>query len=221
MDVRHPYYLLLADMQGSSSLSPEMSTALMQRLLAVLQVQNTLNAGALAYPLEVNYGDEFAGLFTAAAPIAATVTAVRAALRGVSRFRFVVAHGRIGYAGASVREMGGPVFETASEALTALKKSGQFGRWLIGDETANIALDALTNAADSLLGEMTDYQYDVYRQQRAGLSGVEIAGVLGKDPRSVSKAKKTGHSATIIDIETAMEALLAAHDRRKAEGMAT
>ena len=37
----------------------------------------------------------------------------------------------------------------------------------------------------------------------------ELAEKLGKDARSVSNAKKTGHAKTVIQLETAMDAMLA------------
>lgn len=209
MDNQTPYYLLLADIKGSVSLSSKTNTTLMEQLIPQLERQNQRLASDLIYPLEVNYGDEFAGLFATPRALYQVVADVRDALRGVARFRFVTAQGRIGYAGGTIREMGGPVFETASRALIQLKKRREFSDWQIADPATNLSLTALTNAAATLIDEMTPYQHIVYMFQKAGLSGAEIAHKLAKNPRSVSNAKKTGHAKTVIQVENALAAILA------------
>ena len=208
MDNRSDYYLLLADLKASSRFSSEAGEATMSRLLPELEWQNQRASADLVYPLEVNYGDEFAGLFQRAALIHRIVSEIRDMLRPVAAFRFVVVRGRIGYAGGTIREMGGPVFETAAIELNRLKKRKDHGAWFIADEATNAALSAMTNAASSFVDEMTDYQHAVFLLQKAGLSGNEIAEKLGKDPRSVSNAKKTGHAKNVIQIERAMDAML-------------
>lgn len=208
MDNRTDYYLLLADLKGSSALSAESGHSVMQHLLPELARQNERAGDDLVYPLEVNYGDEFAGLFSAPHQLNRIVSDIRDTLRPHGAFRFVVAYGRIGYAGGTVREMGGPVFETAARALTNLKKAKQFGDWRVGDSATNLALNAMTNAANTLVAEMTDYQHAVFLLQKSGLSGQEIAQKLSKNPRSVSNAKKTGHAKTVIQLEAAMDAML-------------
>lgn len=209
MDNQTPYYLLLADIKGSVGLSSKTNTTLMEQLLPQLERQNQRLASDLIYPLEVNYGDEFAGLFATPRALYQVVADVRDALRGVARFRFVTAQGRIGYAGGTIREMGGPVFETASRALNQLKKRREFSDWQIANPATNLSLTALTNAAATLIDEMTPYQHIVYMFQKAGLSGAEIAQKLAKNPRSVSNAKKTGHAKTVIQVENALAAILA------------
>lgn len=209
MDNRTDYYLILADMKGSSALPASKAGAVMMQLLPQLARQNQRLSDDIIYPLEVNYGDEFAGLFRSPGAFYQIVSDIRDALRGIADFRFVTAHGRIGYAGGSIREMGGPVFETASQALVRLKKKKQFSDWQISDPATNMSLSAMTNAAADLIDDMTPYQHIVYMFQKAGLKGNEIAEKLSKDPRSVSNAKKAGHTATVIQIEQAMTATLA------------
>ena len=208
MDNRSDYYLLLADLKASSRLSSQAGDATMSRLLPELEWQNQRASADLVYPLEVNYGDEFAGLFRRPALIHRIVSEIRDMLRPVAAFRFVVARGRIGYAGGTIREMGGPVFETAATELNRLKKRKDHGAWFIAEATTNAALSAMTNAACSFVDEMTDYQHAVFLLQKAGLSGNQIAEKLTKNPRSVSNAKKTGHAKTVIEIEHAMDAML-------------
>ncbi|MEM9572448.1 MAG: hypothetical protein AAF996_13370 [Pseudomonadota bacterium] len=209
MDNQTPYYLLLADIKGSVSLSSKTNTNLMEQLLPQLERQNQRLSSEIIYPLEVNYGDEFAGLFATPRALYQVVADIRDALSGVARFRFVTARGRIGYAGGTIREMGGPVFEAASRALIQLKKRREFSDWQIADPATNLSLTALTNAAATLIDEMTPYQHIVYMFQKAGLSGAEIAQKLAKNPRSVSNAKKTGHAKTVIQVENAVAAILA------------
>lgn len=208
MDNRTHYFLLLADIKGSSALPASKSGAVMEQLLPQLDRQNQRLAADIIYPLEVNYGDEFAGLFSSPRALYQIVSDLRDALRGIADFRFVTAYGRIGYAGGSIREMGGPVFESASRSLNKLKKKKQFSDWQISDPATNLALAAMTNAAADLIDDMTPYQHIVYMFQKAGLKGTAIAEKLSKDPRSISNAKKAGHTGTAIQIEQAMAALL-------------
>ncbi len=208
MDTRTPYYLLLADLKKSSRLSPRESQAAMARLLPELEWQNQRAARDLVYPLEVNYGDEFAGLFSKPHLIHRIVSEIRDMLRPFAAFRFVVAYGRIGYADGSIREMGGPVFEMAAMELNRLKKTRGYGAWFISEGATNLALTAMTNAAATFVANMTDYQHAVFLLQKAGLSGNEIAEKLAKDPRSVSNAKQTGHAKTVLEIEAAIDEML-------------
>jgi len=208
MDNQTSYYLLLADIKSSVRLSAKKNTNLMAQLLPQLERQNQRLASEIIYPLEVNYGDEFAGLFSSPRALYNVVSDIRDALRGLASFRFVTAHGRIGYAGGTIREMGGPVFETASRSLIQLKKRREFSDWQIADPATNLSLTALTNAAATLIDEMTPYQHIVYMFQKAGLKGADIAAKLGKDPRSISNAKKTGHANTVIQTEQALNAVL-------------
>ncbi|MEP1144825.1 MAG: SatD family protein [Henriciella sp.] len=209
MDNRTDYYLLLADLKGSSGFSAEHGNSVIERLLPELEWQNQRVGGDLAYPFEVNYGDEFAALFLTPRMINQVISDIRDMLRPVAQFRFVVVRGRIGYAGGTLREMGGPVFQKAARALKRLKKARQYSDWQISDSATDLALTAMSNAAASLVFEMTDYQHAVFLLQKAGLSGKEIAEKLSKNPRSVSNAKKTSHSKTVLQIESAMSAMLA------------
>ncbi|MEL7232021.1 MAG: hypothetical protein AAGJ85_05870 [Pseudomonadota bacterium] len=208
MDNQTPYYLLLADLKKSSRLTPDQSHAAMARLIPELEWQNQRASADLVYPLEVNYGDEFAGLFHQPDLIYRIISEVRDMLRPVAAFRFVVVRGRIGYAGGTIREMGGPVFETAAMELTRLKKRRAHGAWFVADAATDSALTAMTNAAATLVSNMTDYQHAVFLLQKAGLSGTEIAEKLKKDPRSVSNAKQSGHAKTVLEIESAMDGML-------------
>ncbi|MEM6556711.1 MAG: SatD family protein [Pseudomonadota bacterium] len=215
MDKQSDYYLILADIKSSSSLSAERAGAAMSQLLPQLERQNQRLRDDIIYPLEVNYGDQFRGLFSSPRAFYQIVSDVRDALRGTAEFRFVTARGRIDNSDGTLRDMRGPVFETASRALTRLKKKKQFSDWQISDSATNQALTAMTNAAAALIDEMTPYQHIVYMFQKAGLKGTEIAEKLSKDPRSISNAKKTGHCGTVIQIEQAMAAMLANLERGK------
>ncbi|MEM7328717.1 MAG: hypothetical protein AAF437_08265 [Pseudomonadota bacterium] len=209
MDANTRYYLIVGDIKGSVALSPARTASMMDQVMAQLERQNQRQRADIIYPLEVNYGDEFAGLFSTPRSFYQIVCDLRDALRGTAAFRFVTAHGRIGYAGGSIREMGGPLFETASRSLIRLKKKKQFSDWQISDPATNQALSAMTNAAADLIDDMTPYQHIVYMFQKAGLKGTEIAEKLGKDPRSISNAKKAGHTGTVLQLEQAMAATLA------------
>lgn len=208
MDRTKRYFLLLADVKGSVRQSRTKAPYFMEQLLPELVRLNQRLEGDLVHPLEVNYGDEFAGLFSSPRSIYQVVSELRDLMRDTAEFRFVVAYDRIGFAGASIPEIGGPVFETAARLLSRLKKERGFSRWAVSDEPVNTALTALTNSAAALIDEMTPYQHIVYMFQKAGLSGIEIAEKLGKDSRSVSNAKKAGHSKAVIENEIAINTML-------------
>ena len=178
-------------------------------LSTTLTSQNKINVDDLIAPLEINYGDEIAGLFKTPAKIPEIVDEIRHTLQNHIGFRYVVTYGRIGFAASTLREMGGPVFDQASKALLQLKKDKQFARWQLGRNPYDAALTALSNAAHTLISRMSSYQYEVYRLHRDGLAGVDIADQLGRDPRSVSNAKRSSHADIVIQSENALAGLAA------------
>ncbi|MEO0465338.1 MAG: SatD family protein [Pseudomonadota bacterium] len=216
MDNETNYCLLLADLAASTDLHPEVAHQALGILSTTIDDVNQTYRPALVSPLEVNYGDEFAGLFVGPGHIYEIVDLIRHNLREVAQFRFVVCVGRIGYAGGSIRQMGGPVFKDASDSLDRLKKTGRLANWRIGDVLANATLDALTNTSHAMIEAMTDYQYDVYRLLRAGVAQTEIAKTLGKYEQSVSKAVQRSHADLVIDTENALIHRLNEHQRQMA-----
>ncbi|MEL6324576.1 MAG: hypothetical protein AAFQ84_10155 [Pseudomonadota bacterium] len=215
MDLGSDYFLLLGDLKGSSSLTTDVSASVIDTVRAALRTLSDAHAADLLRPMELNYGDEFAALYRSPLRAYGAVSQIREALRGQTDFRFVVARGRLGAKADTLREMGGPVFKIASVALGSLKTSGTFGRWLIGTDLQNRTLSVLTNLVDDLIGEMTDYQYEVYRLTQEGMSGVEIAKYLDKTPQSVSKALVSSHGRTIIEAEALIRDQLAAKSIEK------
>lgn len=217
MDNRTEYYLLLADLVDSSDMDPDTANQAFSVLSDSLDRANEVFVRELAAPFEINYGDEFAALFTRPQHIYDCVDALRQTLHGLAAFRFAVVRGRINYAGGTIRQMGGPVFQDASSVLDKLKRSGRFAHWMIGTPLENATLNSLSNMIDVLIAAMTDYQYDIYLHLREGRSQVDIAQRLGKYEQSISRAIQSSHAGLIIDAETTLNARLREHSRAAAE----
>lgn len=202
-------FLLLADMENSTRQNAETA----QRVGDILQEQlshlSKIYKRDLYRPLELNYGDEIAGLFISPAPIYQIVSQLRHALRSYSSFRFVVARGRIGREAPSTSQMGGPVFEAANTALQQLKKDGEFSQWLVANEQMNAVLTAMSQASHAFITEMTDYQYDVYRLYETGMKQKDIAAQLDKFEQSISDAIKRGRAELVIKLDQSIQAMLA------------
>lgn len=210
MDNQTDYYLLLGDLRASTELEGERAEAVTRILREELARWSEACADDLVAGLDLNYGDEFAGLFSRPAPVYQIVDALRSALWGLSGFRFVLARGRIGSASAATSQMGGPVFVTANNALRRLKTRGRFAHFETGHPLADQALTALVEAAHTLRGEMTAYQLEVFALLKSGLPQTEIASRLGKFDQSVSDAAKRGHAELVIELDAAIEAQLEA-----------
>ena len=208
MDIERDYFLFLADVKGSSSLSGGKATALRRKLEAALEA---LNGEIEPKPLRgfsLNYGDEIAALFSSPEPLFEAARLLRERLRPF-RFRFAVAQGRVGAATKDITQMGGAAFKLASEALDAAKKQDRFCRWRLKDSAENRVLNALVEMSDAIVLGMTDYQHQVYQALRHGEPQVDIAARLGKAPQSVSKAARSGGARLAIEAEEAILAVLA------------
>ncbi len=126
METNRTYWLLLADLKRSTKLSPDASAAAIRALKSAIETCNRDYGAAMAVPLEVNYGDEFSGLFVTPEPVYAIVSLIRHALRPFAQFRFAVVKGRVGSPSDTMRELGGPVFVSANDALVRLKTQDRF-----------------------------------------------------------------------------------------------
>ena len=207
------YYLFLCDLRDSTRLEAAKAGEAIAIVDATLETLNTQFAGSLAVPLQLSYGDEIAGLFTVSAPIHDVVSTLRHALRPVTAFRFVVCHGRIGSLSDDMRKVGGPAFKQASEAITGLKSSGAFCRWLLDDRLLSDTIEALTESANAFLETATDYQYQVYTLLAQGLSQRVIAKDLDKFPQSVSDAVKRARLELVIRMDQLIRRHLMAMDQ--------
>ena len=208
-------YLFLADIAGSSDLEPGAGSMMMQSLIQTLDMVNTKYKSSLIAPFEINYGDEFAALFSELAPIQTVIHLVRDSLKEFTSFRCVIAKGRVNNPEGSVRQMGGPVFKSASALLDALKTSNRFSAWRVSDQLTDATLEALTNLPNALIQEMTEYQYDVFILLMNGLPQIEIAKQLDKYPQSVSRAIQQSHADQIIDAEITLNNYLAVLDKQE------
>ncbi len=209
MDNQTEYYLLLGDLCDSTGLEGEKAEAVSRILREALAHWSDVCARDLAAGLDLNYGDEFTGLFLRPARIYDIIDGLRTALHGLAGFRFVLAYGRIGAASPLTRQMGGPVFVTANDALKRLKIEGRFAEVAIGHALSDATLTALIEAANTLREEMTDYQFEVFSLLKSGLSQKDIARRLGKFDQSVSDAAKRGHTELVIALDAAIGAQLA------------
>ena len=207
------YYLFLCDLRNSTRLEGAKAGEAIAIVDATLETLNAQCASALAVPLQLSYGDEIAGLFTASAPIQDVVSTLRHALRPVTGFRFVVCHGRIGSLSDDMRKVGGPAFKQASEAMSGLKSSGAFCRWLLDDPLLSDTVEALTESANAFLEPATDYQYQVYTLLEQGLSQRDIAKALDKFPQSVSDAVKRARLELVIRMDQLIRRHLMAMDQ--------
>lgn len=210
MDLQRRYYLLLGDLKQSTRTVEGQAPVAIRKLVETVSELSGTFADELVLDMEVNYGDEFAGLFHRPAALYDVIDRLRHELRGIAGFRVAIAYGRIGHAASTMTQMGGPAFQMANDALIDLKKSDAFARWQIGGELENLTLTALTNAADSFRQNMTDYQYEVFRYLSEGLSQTETARALGKFDQSVSTAAKRGHTDVALALDKTIRQRLAA-----------
>lgn len=204
MSGQTPYYLLLGDLRGSTRLTSQQADTVHQRLTDVLGKVNVEEAAMLVSPLEINYGDEFAGLFLESAPALRAILRIRHQLHGLTSFRYAVAYGRVGTFTSATRSMGGPVFKLANDSLETLKRQGRFAAWTISDDYTNQLMTTLAGIENTLIEAMTEYQYEVHVMSQSDLSQKEIAEHLGKFEQSVSSSLKRGNS----DLTTQTTALM-------------
>lgn len=201
MDIDRAYVLLLGDLKGSTDLEAGPSDAAFESLNVAIDKLTERFRGELVLGLEVNYGDEFAGLFRSAIPVYDVIDALRSMLHDQVSFRVAVARGRVGHVSDSLTRLGGPVFRQANDSLEHLKRRGLFADWQVGTSLTNRTLTALTETSQTLRSEMTTYQYQVFRKLAEGHSQIDIAKCMNKHPQSVSNAAKKGHATLAIQVD--------------------
>lgn len=210
MDIQRPYYLILGDLKRSTQPDGKIATAAINRLVQAVSQVSQNYAADLVLPMEVNYGDEFAGLLQTPARIYDIIDYLRDILRGITEFRVAIAYGHVGNATDTLTQMGGAVFQTANDALLDLKKRDVFCEWHLGSALEGQTLTVLANAANSLRQNMTDYQYEVFRFLRSGMSQIDIARRLQKFEQSVSTAAKRGQADLALELDLTLRQRLEA-----------
>lgn len=206
---RRDYYLVLLDLEGSTRLPAgklKSATRSLQRELVRL---SDAHRADLALPLRQQYGDEVAAILRHPGKIYEIVDAVRHAVRPYTSVRYVVAHGRIGQAAREISLVGGPVFKEAEELMRELKKKTPTrARWQIGGPVERSALQALSDMSDSLMEDLTDFRYEIWRLLRHGIPQSRIARTLNRHPQSISTAVAGGHLRALIAGEKAIAKVL-------------
>jgi len=215
MDTKRDYFLLLIDVRSSTELAPTRVRRVMKRLESELRALRQRLRQQLALGLTISYGDEVAGLFFHAAPLFDTVAAVREVLRPDTSIRFVAAKGRIAVPSTDIRKVGGPVFKGAAMAMQRAKKKKRFCSWHIGNPERDAALNSLTEMSNMFIEEMTDYQWEVFRLIRKGMTGKAAAQELQKHPQSISDAIKRGKAHLVLEAETTIGKVLEGIDQQE------
>ncbi len=206
------YFLLLADLQGSTRLPPQVYQRVTGRLGAVLHELTVRHADAFALPLTQQYGDEIAALLTRAGPIYDILDAIRDVLHPDTDLRCIVTHGRIGRSSSNVGLVGGPVFKAAQERMFDLKRAGVAKRspilWEIGSPFERTVLQALSDLTNALSEDLSPVQRQVWRKVRQGIPQRQVAEELGKKPQSVSRAVAGGNVMQLVAGEGALRTVL-------------
>jgi hypothetical protein len=206
VDVNATYYLLLADVRGSTAAS---SAAAMERLEATAPQLSVEHSSALVLGLTLSYGDEVAGLFSQPGPLYSIMRQIRDVLLPDLGVRFVVIRGRIGRPSTDIRKVGGEVFKRASTAMEKTKRSGHFCYWDVENATASAILTTLTEMTHAMFLKLSPYQREIYFGLRGGQTQSAIAGALGKYKQSVSEAVGRGNIELLIEAERLINSLLA------------
>ena len=203
--VDRDYVLLLADLKGSTALPSADAQQVFARVEAVLRKWNRRKGSGLAMPLNLAYGDEVAGLFTAAAPAGRLLGELREALAPEGAFRFAVVRGRIGRDHRDIRQVWGEVFKRAAAEIETLKRSGGIGVWRLGaGALIDRTLDALTGLIGASLAGMTAWQREIYRELAEGRTQVDIAANTGRTPQAISDAARRGGAERVITADAVL-----------------
>jgi len=200
---------MLVDLEGSTRLPParlKAATRILQKELASLSGRHRAD---LLLPLRQQYGDEIAALLRTPRAVYEIVDAVRHAVRPYTGVRYVVTQGRIGQAAGEISLVGGPVFKEAEQLMRVLKKRrAPASIWQIGEPVQRSVLQALADMSDSLIEDLTDFRYSIWRNLREGKSQSQVAGSMKRHAQSISNAVAAGHLRALILGEKAMSAVL-------------
>ena len=202
------YFLLILDLEGSTGLAPRKLKEATRSLNRVLATLSEAHKADLALPLKQHYGDEVAALLRSPRGIYEIVDAVRDAVHPYTRVRHVATQGRIGQAAREISLVGGPVFKDAERLMTLLKKKASRASWQVGGPVQRSALQALSDMSDSLIEDLTEFRYRIWRLLRAGSSQSEVARTMRRHPQSISNAVAGGHIRALIEGEAAIRAVL-------------
>ena len=208
ISTRKRYYLLLADIEDSTSLPPARFRKATEALSAALDSLSEEHASAVALPPRRQYGDEVAGLFTRPDSLYEFVDTIRETLQPIARVRFVVTQGRVGQSAEDVSLVGGNIFKKANDQMSALKAESHRISWHIGTPFEQVVLQSLSTLVEALIGELTEYRTAIWRLFRKDASQKEIADKLRRHPQSISRAIAKGNIRPLIEGEQAIRAVL-------------
>ncbi len=208
MNLRRSYYLLLGDVQRSTSRSSSERRTLFRKLDGAIERLNGNLDPEPVLGLTRSYGDEVAGLFEEPRRIYDVISELRDAIHPHSTLRFVVARGRVGVASDDITQVGGPVFKRANHLMDRVRKERRFCRWEVGKPAIDAALTSLSDQSNASIESMTPYQRRIFQLLREEMLQVDIAKKLRKHQQSVSEATKRGRADLVVDGEAAIRALL-------------
>lgn len=218
LSTRRDYFLVLIDLEGSTGLPPGKLKQATQSLHRELVTLSRVHQTDLALPVRQHYGDEVAALLRSPRSIYEIVDAVRDAVHSYTGVRYVVGHGRIGQAAKDISLVSGPVFKDAHRQMTLLKKQkASRASWQIGGPVERSVLQALSDMSDSLIEDLTDFRYGIWRHLRRGSSQSQIARTMKRHPQSISNAVAGGHLRALIEGEQAIAAVLDALQSKKVD----
>ena len=204
------YYLLLADIEGTTRLEPAVLRKATGSLNRKVRSLNTRYGSSLAVPLKRSYGDEIAALLISPEQLYDMADGIRESLYPHARVRFVFTSGRIGVPSRDITVVGGPIFKEAQALMLDLKKRRGLFAWKLGSGYLDTILNALSGLTSSLIEDLTDYRRSIWRSLRTGQTQRQIARMLHRHPQSVSQAIGRGHIKSIIQGEQAIRAALGA-----------
>jgi hypothetical protein len=209
MDLDTDYYLLLIDIIDSTK---QLQAAdfnnkldLLEKLLTEINKKYKKN---IVLPVNISYGDEIAGLFSAPENIYDVVIKIRRALQPHTNIRFVVVKGKVARISTDIRKIGGMIFKKASEAVELLKKNDRFCSWHFENDLTNRTLDSLCEISNVIVQDMSEYQLNVFDLLRKGLMQKQIAVELKKHTQSISDVIQRSKANHVLEAEQTINLIL-------------
>ncbi|MCX6251603.1 MAG: SatD family protein [Bacteroidetes bacterium] len=208
IDLTKQYFLLVLDVENSSTLPNNQLSVKMKLVKAKLKQFNRQFYEQIIIPLTISYGDEIAGLFTSPENFFSIFIDIRRILCPLTTVRFVAIKGSIAVDSPDIRQIGGQVFKSANEAMMKLKEKKDFFSWQTGLLVIDRCLESLCEISNSIVHDMSQYQREVFELLNAGLSQKQIADRLGKFTQSVWNVAHRSKSYQVLQAQNAIILML-------------